>query len=95
MSYLGVDSEGLAVSGVWNEDSSIPEGQTLVLITGDAVLGWAWDGTAWIDPRTYRELRRLEYPSIGDQLDSLFSAGLMPADMAALIQAVKDKHPKP
>lgn len=44
---------------------------------------------------TYRELRAMEYPPIGDQLDALFHAGVFPADMAALIQAVKDKYPKP
>lgn len=43
---------------------------------------------------TYRELRAAEYPAIGDQLDALFHAGVFPADMAALLQAVKDKYPK-
>jgi hypothetical protein len=38
--------------------------------------------------------RRIMYPSIGDQLDALFHAGMFPADMAAKIQAVKDKYPK-
>jgi hypothetical protein len=36
-----------------------------------------------------------EYPPIGDQLDALFHAGAFPDDMAAQIQAVKDKYPKP
>jgi len=31
---------------------------------------------------------------MGDQLDALFHAGLFPADMAAQIQAIKDKYPK-
>ena len=42
----------------------------------------------------YREKRSEEYPAIGDQLDALFKAGVFPADMAATIQAVKDKYPK-
>lgn len=42
----------------------------------------------------YRALRAAEYPAIGDQLDALFKAGAFPADMAAQIQAVKDKYPK-
>ena len=42
----------------------------------------------------YADQRRLEYPAIGDQLDALFHAGVFPADMAATIQAVKDKYPK-
>lgn len=36
-----------------------------------------------------------EYPSIGDQLDALFHAGVFPPEMAAQIQAIKDKYPKP
>jgi hypothetical protein len=42
----------------------------------------------------YAERRRMEYPAIGDQLDALFHAGVFPAEMAALIQAIKDKYPK-
>lgn len=41
-----------------------------------------------------RAERKSEYPPIGDQLDALFHAGVFPADMAAKIQAVKDKYPK-
>ena len=43
---------------------------------------------------TYAQKRAGEYPPIGDQLDALFKAGVFPADMAARIQAVKDKYPK-
>jgi len=42
----------------------------------------------------YQRQRVQEYPPIGDQLDALFKAGVFPADMAAAIQAVKDKYPK-
>jgi hypothetical protein len=42
----------------------------------------------------YQSDRAAAYPSIGDQLDALFKAGVFPADMAATIQAVKDKYPK-
>ena len=41
----------------------------------------------------YQRLRAPEYPPIGDQLDSLFHAGVFPADMAAKLQAVKDTYP--
>lgn len=44
--------------------------------------------------KTYREQRAAEYPPIGDQLDALFHAGVFPPEMAAQIQAVKDKYPK-
>jgi hypothetical protein len=43
---------------------------------------------------TYAQKRAAEYPPIGDQLDALFHAGVFPAEMAALVQAVKDKYPK-
>jgi hypothetical protein len=42
----------------------------------------------------YQRDRAAEYPTIGDQLDALFKAGVFPADMAATIQAVKNKYPK-
>jgi len=44
--------------------------------------------------KQYITKRAAEYPAIGDQLDALFHAGVFPADMAAAIQAVKDKYPK-
>ena len=49
---------------------------------------------AWVDPNAYKQQRKAEYPAIGDQLDALFHAGVFPADMAAQIQAIKDKYPK-
>jgi len=47
-----------------------------------------------IDKVAYIEKRVAEYPSIGDQLDALFHAGVFPTDMAEKIQAVKTKYPK-
>jgi len=46
------------------------------------------------DSTEYQRLRAPEYPPIGDQLDALFHAGVFPADMAAKLQAVKDKYPR-
>jgi len=46
------------------------------------------------DAQAYARSRAPEYPPIGDQLDALFKAGVFPAEMAAVIQAVKDKYPK-
>ena len=46
------------------------------------------------DAAQYARDRASEYPSIGDQLDALFHAGVFPDDMAATIQAVKDRYPK-
>jgi hypothetical protein len=42
----------------------------------------------------YRRNRAREYPSVEEQLDALYHAGLFPAEMAAKIQAVKTKYPR-
>jgi len=49
---------------------------------------------AWVDPDAYKFSRASEYPTIGDQLDALYHAGVFPDDMAAQIQAVKERYPK-
>jgi hypothetical protein len=49
---------------------------------------------AWVDPNAYKERRVNKYPPIGDQLDDLFHSGAFSPEMAAKIQAVKDKYPK-
>ena len=46
------------------------------------------------EAKQYQRDRASEYPSIGDQLDALFHAGVFTGDMLAKIQAVKDKYPK-
>lgn len=61
-------------------------------------VGWTYENGQFIQPAqhrlTYADYRRMEYPLIGDQLDALFHAGVFPPEMAAMIQAVKDKYPK-
>ena len=49
---------------------------------------------SWVNPDEHKMKRAREYPDIGDQLDALFHAGVFPPEMAAKIQAVKDKYPK-
>jgi hypothetical protein len=49
---------------------------------------------AFLNSLAYHKQRQWGYPSIGDQLDALFHAGVFPEEMAAQIQAVKDKYPK-
>jgi hypothetical protein len=46
------------------------------------------------DAKQYARDRASEYPAIGDQLDALYHAGVFPEDMAAQIQAVKERYPK-
>jgi len=63
------------------------------------VAGWVYENSSLHAPdplpeQTYSHKRQREYPPIGDQLDALFKAGVYPAEMAAVIQAVKDKYPK-
>lgn len=47
---------------------------------------------AWVDPEAYKFKRAAEYPSIVDQLDTLYHGGY--DAWKATIQAVKDKYPK-
>ena len=49
---------------------------------------------AYLKTLSYKELRAMEYPTIGDQLDALYHAGVFPQDMAAKIRTVKTKYPK-
>lgn len=44
--------------------------------------------------KTYQLNRAESYPSVGDQLDALFHAGVFPPEMAERIAAVKAKYPK-
>jgi hypothetical protein len=46
------------------------------------------------DWNEYQRNRAREYPSIQEQLDSLYHAGVFPAEMAARIRAVKAKYPR-
>lgn len=57
------------------------------------VAQWAAERAA-LARTQYQRDRAKEYPAIGDQLDALFHAGVFPADMAAALQAVKNKYPK-
>jgi len=47
---------------------------------------------AYIDANAYKDLRQAEYPSIPDQLDTLYHSGL--DAWKAQIKTVKDKYPK-
>jgi hypothetical protein len=94
MAWLGCDSDGKAVSGVWDTEANVPSDFTAREISNGAQIGWTHNGSAWVDPRTYTEKRKYEYPGFGDQLDDLYKQGLFSTDMAATIQAVKDKYPK-
>lgn len=78
---IGEDSEGVAITSSNPTDFGVTWEEIQTEIEKQESLN-------------YQKLRQTEYPSIGDQLDALFKAGAFPADMAAKIQAVKDKYPK-
>ena len=50
--------------------------------------------TARLARLDWAEQRRQAYPTIGDQLDALYHAGLFPPEMAEQIRAVKQRYPK-
>ena len=47
------------------------------------------------DWHEYRRNRAAEYPTIQEQLDALYHAGIFPPEMSARIRAVKEKYPAP
>ena len=56
---------------------------------GLAALQAAWD----LENDSYRSQRRAEYPSIEDQLDTIYHSGV--TAWKTTIKAIKDKYPKP
>ena len=48
---------------------------------------------AWVDPNAYKEQRAQAYPSIADQLDTIYHSGI--DAWKAQIAAVKQEYPKP
>lgn len=43
----------------------------------------------------YQQSRAKEYPTISDQLDAMFHAGMLPETLMAQIREIKNKYPKP
>ena len=57
--------------------------------TGLAAMQAAWD----LENDSYKSQRKAEYPSIEDQLDTIYHSGV--AGWKTAIKAIKDKYPKP
>jgi len=57
--------------------------------TGLTAMQTAWD----LENDSYKSQRRAEYPSIEDQLDTIYHSGV--AGWKTAIKAIKDKYPKP
>lgn len=70
----------------WHENESPPTieeiEETIIIIESEMA------------SNAYKEKRKAEYPSIGDQLDALYHSGAFPEEMAAKIREVKEKYPK-
>jgi len=91
--YLSPDNKVFAYELDGSQDHLIPDNYTP--ITNDEVQTRNQQiQQAAFNALTYAEKRRGEYPTIGDQLDALYHAGVFPAEMAALLRAVKDKYLK-
>ena len=56
---------------------------------GLAALQATWD----LENNSYKSQRKAEYPSIEDQLDTIYHSGV--AGWKTKIKAIKDKYPKP
>lgn len=84
------DSTGTNVTITrWNHISPQPTLELLMLITYDNAIAWK-----------YFYDRKLEYPSIEDQLDMIFhdiigGTGLENGDWVDTILSIKNKYPKP
>ena len=57
--------------------------------TGLAALQTAWD----LENNSYKSQRKAEYPSIEDQLDTIYHSGV--TGWKTAIKTIKDKYPKP
>ena len=57
--------------------------------TGLAALQTAWD----LENNSYKSQRKAEYPSIEDQLDTIYHSGV--AGWKTAIKTITDKYPKP
>lgn len=62
--YLEVNSEGLAIGGIHTIEDTIAPSEMWQEITGDATIGWSWDGSTWtaplVTPEEIRHVRDLE-----------------------------------
>lgn len=85
--------DGNVYEGInWLEPPVSEGGQTKP--TEDEITAKILELRAEYERTEYQRRRAPEYPSIADQLDALFHAGVFPPEMAEQIRAVKDKYPK-
>ena len=71
---------------IWKEDNDGKPSESEIQ-TRLTELTTEWDAQAYA--------RNRSYPTIGDQLDALYHAGVFPEEMAAKLKKAKDDNPKP
>jgi hypothetical protein len=91
--YLSPDNKVFAYEADGSQDHLIPDNYTPITNNEVQTRNQQIQQAAF-NALTYAEKRKTDYPAIGDQLDALYHAGVFPAEMAALLRAVKDKYPK-
>ena len=84
MNYEAVYKTHSNVATIRN-DIAYDENENVVALNETAI-------QAYIDANAYKYQRAAEYPSIADQLDTLYHSGL--DAWKAQIKTVKDKYPK-
>ena len=91
--YLSPEGSVFAYELDGSQDYLIPSNYTPIT-TEDALNRSMSFQEEMFNALTYAQKRQAEYPSVGDQLDALFHAGIFPSEMAEVIQSIKDKYPK-
>lgn len=115
MKYIEIDSQGRMVSYGVTQPECLPyiarTGNSVVVdVDPPSDLNRHWEykpNGSWVDhgplnTPNYAELRRWEYPTLGDQFDAIWKLlgpsappGSEAAKLYGEILAVKNKHPKP
>ena len=91
--YLSPDNNVYAYEEDGSQDHIIPNNYTPIT-NQEATSRSQQSQQVIFDALTYSEKRRSEYPSIGDQLDALYHAGVFPNEIANKIKEIKEKYPK-
>lgn len=90
MTQVYLQDGKLLTVGEWTSSEPLPEDA----VAADVELATTALGSVVL-ASDYEALRYDEYPPLRDQLDALWKGGEAAAHMASLVQAIKDKYPKP
>lgn len=71
------------------EQNPFPEGS----VQGEYDVELTADG-GYVLANDYRNLRKAEYPTIGDQLDAIWKGGEYTDQMRQVVLSIKEKYPK-